>query len=120
MAKILLVEDDKMISRMLTMRLTIEGHEIEHAENGQIGVEKALAGAHDLVLMDMHMPVMDGHEAVKILRDNNYRTTIVAVTASVMNKDTKKAIDAGCNYFISKPVSESFEQQIADILTKEQ
>ena len=59
MSSILLVEDDEMIRRMLVMRLTMLGHEIDEATNGKEGVEKALSGNFDLIVMDMHMPIMD-------------------------------------------------------------
>ncbi|MCW8890019.1 MAG: response regulator, partial [Sedimenticola sp.] len=85
MARILLVEDDVMISRMLSLRLQMKGHQVELAENGKVGMEKALATPYDIILMDMHMPVMDGHEATKALRDAGYTGLIVAVTASVMS-----------------------------------
>lgn len=116
MASILLVEDDAMISRMLSLRLRMQGHEIETAENGRVGMEKTLAGHYDLVLMDMHMPEMDGHEAVRKLREQGYSGKIAAVTASAMSSDSQKAIAAGCNHYISKPVGEDFEQLVADIL----
>lgn len=116
MAAILLVEDDTMISRMLGLRLRMQGHDIETADNGRIGMEKALAGTYDLVLMDMHMPEMDGHEAVRRLREQGYRGKIAAVTASAMSQDSQKAIAAGCDHYISKPVGEDFEQLVAGIL----
>lgn len=116
MADILLVEDDEMIRRMLSLRLTMSGHHVEPADNGSTGLDKALAGSYDLVLMDMHMPVMDGHEAVRRLREQGYTGTIVAVTASVMSSDTRKAIEAGCDHFISKPIGEDFEQRVQEIL----
>lgn len=116
MATILLVEDDTMISRMLSLRLSMQGHTVETAANGRIGMEKTLAGNYDLVLMDMHMPEMDGHEAVRCLREQGYNGKIAAVTASAMSQDSQKAIAAGCNHYISKPVGEDFEQLVADIL----
>ena len=116
MATILLVEDDAMISRMLSLRLRLRGHSIETAENGRAGMDKALAGTYDLVLMDMHMPEMDGHEAVRKLRERGYAGKIAAVTASAMSQDSQKAIAAGCDHYISKPVGEDFEQLVADIL----
>lgn len=119
MAAILLVEDDTLISRMLGLRLSMQGHTVDNAENGRIGMEKALAGTYDLVLMDMHMPEMDGHEAVQKLREQGYAGKIAAVTASAMSSDSQKAIAAGCNHYISKPVGEDFEQLVADILAGE-
>jgi len=116
MALILLVDDDEMIARMISLRLRVRGHDVEFACNGEEGIDKALGGAYDLVLMDMHMPVMDGHEAVRQLRQQGYDGTIVAVTASAMSQDSQKAIKAGCDHFVSKPISDDFEQRIDDFL----
>jgi CheY-like chemotaxis protein len=115
-ASILLVEDDSMISRMLSLRLTMQGHQISLAENGRVGLEMALATPYDLILMDMHMPVMDGHEATRALREAGYTGLIVAVTASVMSRESEAAIESGCDSYISKPVSEKFEQEVQEKL----
>lgn len=116
MAKLLLVEDDSMIRKMLALRLRIKGHDVDEAENGKLGLEAALKGGYDLVLMDMHMPVMDGHEATRELRKMGYTGVITAVTASAMSEDAHTAIEAGCNYFIPKPIGEDFEDQIQSII----
>ena len=116
MARLLMVEDDEFITRMMEMRLKIRGHEIDCATNGQIAVEKALSGHYDLILMDMHMPIMDGHEATRVLREKNYTGLIVAVTASAMSTDSEKAIQSGCNACISKPIPADFEDQLEAII----
>lgn len=116
MSVILLVEDDEMIGRMITMRLNLLGHSVETAVNGKEAVDKALAGNYDLVLMDMHMPIMDGHEATRTLRDQGYSNKIVAVTASAMSSDSDKAIKSGCDDHISKPIGPDFEERIQSLL----
>ena len=116
MALILLVEDDEMIARMIGLRLELVGHKLELATNGREGVEMIRDGEYDLVLMDMHMPEMDGHEAVRILRADGYRGTIVAVTASAMSSDSERAIKSGCDAFIPKPIGEDFEQRVEELL----
>lgn len=116
MALILLVDDDEMIARMISLRLRVRGHQVEFAHNGQEGIDKALGGEYDLVIMDMHMPVMDGHEAVRRLREKDFGGTIVAVTASAMSRDSQAAIEAGCDHFLSKPIGDDFEQRIEDLL----
>lgn len=118
MGRILLAEDDEYISRMLIMRLNLRGHDIDHAENGQQAVDKALANSYDLILMDMHMPIMDGHQATQTLRDQGYDGLIVAVTASAMSSDSEKAIKSGCDDCISKPVARNFEDQIQSIINR--
>jgi len=116
MAKILLAEDDEFISRMINMRLILRGHEVDQVVNGQVAVEKVLTGNYDLILMDMHMPVMDGHAATSILREDGYNGLIVAVTASVMSADSEKAIESGCDAYISKPIGADFEDRVEALL----
>ena len=116
MARILLVEDDEFIRRMINMRLTLQGHQVEQAGNGQEALELASSGGYDLILMDMHMPVMDGHKATQALREQNYAGLIVAVTASVMSAESEKAIESGCNDYIPKPIGADFEARIYEIL----
>ena len=120
MAKILMVEDDEFISRMINMRLTLRNHQVELACNGLQAVEKASDSNFDLILMDMHMPVMDGHQATQTLREKGYNGLIVAVTASVMSADSEKAIKSGCNDYLSKPIGADFEDRIEEILQKYQ
>jgi len=116
MASLLLVEDDALISRLISLRLRMHGHQVTVAANGKEGLEQALAGDYDLVLMDMYMPEMDGHEAVRRLRAKDYAGTIVAVTASAMSRDSQAAIESGCDHIITKPIGDDFEQRIAEIL----
>jgi len=116
MAEILLVEDDELISRLLKLRLSSQGHKVIVAVNGREGMEQALAGCFDLVLMDMHMPVMDGHDAVRNLRQQGYRGTVAALSASALARDSQKAIAAGCDHFILKPIGEDFELRVDSML----
>ncbi|WDE12582.1 response regulator [Thalassomonas haliotis] len=120
MSSILLVEDDNVIRKMISMRLQLSGFEVDTAVNGLEGIEKASACLYDAILMDMHMPVMDGHEATRVLREQGYQGLIIAVTASVMSDETSKAINVGCDHFISKPIEVTFEQQVAEFITRYQ
>ena len=112
MAKILLVDDDEDIRELVILRLEIAGHEIDFSVNGQSGFDMAMENKYDLVLMDMHMPVMDGHDAIKQLRRFGYSGKIVGLTASAMVNETNKAMDSGCDDVIVKPITEEFENQI--------
>jgi len=112
MKTVLIVEDSPLIVRMISRRLKKAGYEIFSAINGLDGVEKALEKKPDLILMDMHMPTMDGYTAVKKLRDKNYTGLISAITASASMYDESKSLDAGCDYFISKPIDTDFEEII--------
>ncbi len=116
MATILLVEDDEYIRRMLVLRLKRDNHVVKTAINGLSGVERAKKLSPDLVLMDMHMPITDGHEAVRTLRANGYDRLIVAITASVASTEKEAAQEIGCDHVISKPIGNDFESVINKIL----
>ncbi|MDB5101401.1 MAG: sensor protein [Cyanobacteria bacterium RYN_339] len=102
--RVLLAEDgpdNQVLLRTLIRRL---GPEVVVAENGQVAMDHARAGAFDLVLMDMQMPVMDGYRATAQLRDHGYRGPIVALTAHAMAGERERCLAAGCDDFLSKPV----------------
>lgn len=101
---VLLVEDspdNQVLIQMLIMRA---GANITVASNGQEGVEKALAHSYDVVLMDIQMPVMDGHQAVRLLRSKGYRGTVIALTAHVMSEERRRSEQSGFDEFLSKPI----------------
>jgi len=112
MATILLVDDDEDIRELVILRLEIAGFDVESAQNGQIGLDMALAKDYDLILMDMHMPILDGHDAIKQLRKFGYEGKIVGLTASAMVNETHRAVLSGCDDVIIKPITEEFEEQI--------
>lgn len=103
--RILLAEDDAML-RMLTEKSLSElGAEIESYDNGQKALSAFQTGQFDLVLTDLMMPVMDGHELTKSLRAIGAQTPIVAVTAAVIGEETERLLKVGANAFISKPIT---------------
>ena len=106
MAKILLVEDNEMNRDMLSRRLQRKGFEVEMAVDGKQGVEMALTGSYDLILMDMSLPEIDGWEATRRVREAPQTRTvpIIALTAHAMSGDREKAMAAGCNDYDTKPV----------------
>ena len=118
MARILHIDDEQGMRRLVEHRLGKQGHEIFNAENGKIGVEKAQELLPDLILMDVDMPVMDGYEATSSLRRLGYKGYITAFTASERMPDLANAIVGGCDDFIPKPVTDEFEAQITAILEK--
>lgn len=100
-----LVVDDVADLRLLVEQLVrATGAYTEGAQNGAQAVEMAQRGSFDLVLMDMHMPVLDGRAATRQLRAAGYRRPIVALTADVLAEDVQRFIAAGCNEVLSKPV----------------
>ncbi|HEX4925117.1 MAG TPA: response regulator [Bdellovibrionales bacterium] len=101
----LLVVDDVPENQLL-IRILLEkqGARVELASNGREGVDKALSGGFDAILMDMQMPVLDGYAAVRELRARGLRTPIVALTAHAMKEDRTRCLEAGCDAYITKPV----------------
>ena len=106
MTKILLVEDNEMNRDMLSRRLERKGFEVIIAVDGQEGVDMAHAESPCLILMDMSLPVMDGWEAVRRLKEDSATQSIpvLGLSAHAMTPDRDKAINAGCDDYDTKPV----------------
>jgi PAS domain S-box-containing protein len=102
--RILVVDDSDENRELLDLVLGDAGIEVESAENGEVGVRKAIESHFDLILMDMQMPVMDGYTATKLLREKGYTKPILALSANAMKGFEQQYLDAGCNGHISKPV----------------
>lgn len=104
--RILLVEDNEMNRDMLSRRLMRSGYDVLLAPDGQAGIDMAQKERPDLILMDMSLPVIDGWEAAWRLKANatTRHIPIIALTAHAMPGDHKKAIDAGCDDYDTKPV----------------
>lgn len=102
----LVVEDSKDNREFFTSLLNSLGSKVSTAFNGEQSVELVAGGEeYDVILMDMQMPVMDGWTATRLLRESGCVIPIVAVTASAMDGDDAKCISAGCDSYVSKPVS---------------
>jgi two-component system, cell cycle response regulator DivK len=106
MPKILLVEDNEYNRDMLVRRLNKKGFEVVIAVDGGEGVAQARAEKPDLILMDMHLPVLDGWEATKQLKEiaETRGIPIIALTADAMAGDREKAMEAGCDDYDTKPI----------------
>ena len=109
--KILLTEDNELNREIAVELLKEEGFILDTAEDGTIAVEKmrtAKPGQYDLILMDIQMPIMDGYEATRQIRKlKNPETAnipIVAITANAFEEDRQKALEAGMNEHVSKPI----------------
>jgi two-component system, cell cycle response regulator DivK len=106
MAKILLVEDNEMNRDMLSRRLDRKGYEVVIAVDGQKAIDLAASEKPDLILMDMSLPVIDGWEATRRLKADGQtkQIPIIALTAHAMPEDERKAREAGCNDYDTKPI----------------
>lgn len=107
--RILLVDDVKDNQLLIKAYLKNSPYQFEIAQNGQEAVEKYMAGAFDLVLMDVQMPVKDGYTATKEIRahekeNNKPRTPIIALTANAYQEDVDDSIAAGCDAHMTKPI----------------
>ncbi len=110
--RILVVEDNWDNRQLLLQILTPLGFEIIEATNGQEAIEMWEKEQPNLILMDMRMPVMDGYQATKIIKQKNIEnqnqtnTAIIALTATAFNEDRQFMLELGCNDFIRKPFQE--------------
>jgi CheY-like chemotaxis protein len=113
--KILLIEDNELNLDMLSRRLERKGFTVISARNGLSGIEKANKETPELIIMDLSLPILDGWEAAKKLKESNTTKSIpiIALTAHAMKGDREKALNAGCNEYDTKPVD--FERLLGKI-----
>ncbi|MDD2988993.1 MAG: response regulator [Zoogloea sp.] len=103
--RILLVEDSRINQEVATALLENVGLRVDVADNGAIAVDKAASGVYGLILMDMQMPVMDGLEATRAIRQaGQVAVPVLAMTANAFGEDRQRCLDAGMNDHLPKPV----------------
>ena len=107
MHTILLVEDNDMLQEILAERLVLRGYEVPVAGDGQKGLDLAKQLLPDLILMDMSLPVLDGWEATRQIKqdEETKHIPIIALTAHALAGDREKSIEAGCDDYETKPVN---------------
>lgn len=104
MKTILVAEDND--SNYILMTYILRGHyNVARAHNGQEALDVVARGGIDLVLMDVKMPVMDGLEATRRLKETHPALPVIALTANVFDNDRDSAMEAGCDEFLAKPVN---------------
>eukprot|EP00121_Abeoforma_whisleri_P012495 Awhi_evm1s11535 len=106
--RILLVEDNLINQKIVSSYLAKLGYTATIAANGVIATEKIKNNVFDVVLMDLHMPEMDGHETTRFIRTHlsaDQQPTVIALTASDDIADTMKCLSLGMEHFLSKPVT---------------
>ena len=123
--KVLAAEDNEINAEILTELLEIEGVVCDIACNGKEALDKfesSSSGAYDVIFMDVQMPVMNGYEATRAIRDCNHpeaRTIpIIAMTANAFDDDIKQALDSGMNAHMAKPIDMTKLKEIVSELCK--
>jgi two-component system cell cycle response regulator DivK len=117
--KILIAEDNPANMRLIRMVLREKGYKLLVATDGEEALAVAIEGKPDLIIMDIQLPKMDGLEVARRLRlaPQFRQTPIIALTASVVEGDREEIIAAGCDEYLSKPVStRRFPQLVAEML----
>jgi len=106
--KVLLVEDNRVNRKLAMLILERVGCQVDVAMDGAEGVEKYKAGNYQAIFMDCQMPVMDGYEATRTIREleagKSSHIPIIAVTANAMKGDREKCLECGMDDYISKPI----------------
>ncbi|MBE0510394.1 MAG: response regulator [Chromatiales bacterium] len=113
--KVLLAEDNPDNQKLISLLLKRIGVEVSIADNGKLAVNMAESDSYDLVFMDIQMPVMSGIDAVRQLRANGYRGTIIALTANATADDARECQQAGFDDFMSKPID---REKLAQVLAQ--
>ena len=103
--RILLVEDDDDIANLLNLHLSDEGHRVEVVDDGDEGLERALDGDHDLIVLDIMLPGTDGFDICRRLRQEKHPTPILMVTAKTEEVDKVLGLELGADDYITKPFS---------------
>jgi CheY-like chemotaxis protein len=117
--KVLVIEDNKLNMKLVRDLLKIGKYQVFEAEDAETGIELAQVHKPDLILMDIQLPGINGLDATKILREktNFSSIPIIALTGCAMRGDKKKALDAGCVGYITKPIdTRAFLEKIAQFL----
>lgn len=113
--KILIVEDEAKINRMLELELQYEGYETGKAMDGRTGLEMALSGEYQLVLLDIMLPVINGLEVLRRIRREDESLPVILLTARDTTMDKVSGLDLGADDYITKPFA--IEELLARIRT---
>ena len=105
MKTILILEDTELNIDLITQLLE-DDYNLLVARDGAQGVDMALEHTPDLILMDISLPIMDGYEATRKIRETLKSTPIIGLSAHAMDGHEQKAKDAGCNDYLTKPVND--------------
>ncbi len=110
---VLLVEDEHRLAQIVRRVLEEEGHTVDAAHDGEEGLAMALEGSHDVIVLDVMLPAMDGIEVCSSLRRNRVDTPVLLLTALDSVKDRVRGLDAGADDYLPKPFA--FQELLARI-----
>jgi two-component system cell cycle response regulator DivK len=119
MARILVVEDNRLNMELVTDLLEVAGHVVRQATSAEEGIAKAFADPPDLILLDIRMPGMSGLDAVRALKGHQATRCVptVALTAQAMKGDEQVALDAGFDSYLPKPIdTRRFPREVERLL----
>lgn len=118
-SRILVVEDGITMRMFYRDVLEGAGFEVEEAVNGLEGVERAMAGSFDLLVVDINMPKMDGYQVIKTVREDEtlWRLPVITISTEDKEHDARKAYEAGANFYLTKPVRPKDLEEMARLLT---
>jgi CheY-like chemotaxis protein len=105
MPRVLVVDDDPQVLRLLRVNFELEGYDVAAASSGKEALETIAAEAPDVVVCDVMMPGMDGFEVVRRIRSNEATAglPIVMLSAKAMGSDARKGLEAGADEYVTKP-----------------
>ena len=110
--KILVAEDNRVNQMVIQRILEKSGLQVTIVGDGRAALERALSESFDVILMDMHMPNMNGYEATRALREKGLAIPILALTASVLRREVDQCLEAGCNEHLHKPINRKKLMQV--------
>jgi len=120
--KILVAEDNPTNMKLITAALKKQDYSLLQATDGAEALEAAISGTPDLIIMDLQLPKISGWEVIRKLRQmpGFSNVPIIAVTAYAMKGDKEKAIEAGCNAYLPKPINiNQLRSVVAEMLLKQ-
>ena len=117
--RVLIVEDGITMRMFYRDVLERAGFEVEEAVNGLEGVERAMTGSFDLLVVDINMPKMDGYQVIRAVREDErlWRVPVITISTEDKEADAMKAYEAGANFYLTKPVRPVDLAEMARLLT---
>lgn len=112
--RILIIEDELKIARFVELELNYEGYEVDQAHDGRSGLEKAMSGDYDLIILDVMLPSLNGMEVLRRLRQS-FETPVIMLTAKDEVMDKVMGLDLGADDYMTKPFA--IEELLARIRT---